>query len=213
MHFQSPPTANGSGFIDELSWLFVQPPPGRDTWGTDWSVYRLAAGDNQLLYYTTHHPESCFRQLGLFGLSAAEVPDPSVVPPGAVYQAFGVGGRFWPPNDGLALNGAPVVVPHYAALVASDRPPEALDMWGWLMDGGYFSPLNNVESLMFEAGSDCGSRKLVWNHLKGSWNLSLQTLGWGRYLAERAGQVPVLWEAAKGTAFLRQGYEVLAYGR
>jgi hypothetical protein len=212
MSHSSPPTANGSGFIDELAWLFVEPPPGPDVWGTDWSVYRLAAGDNQLLYYTTHHPESCFRQLGLFGLSAAEVPGPSLVPPEAIYQAFGVGGRFWPANDGFALYGAGVVVPHYGALIASLRPEEALAMWDWLIDAGYFSPLNNVESLMFGTGSDCDTDELVWNHLKGSWNLSLQTLGWGRYLAERAGQVPVLWNAATASPFLRRGYEILAPG-
>jgi beta-glucosidase len=51
MTYSSPPTANGAGFIDELAWLFVEPPPGRDVWGTDWSAYRRAAGDNQLLYY------------------------------------------------------------------------------------------------------------------------------------------------------------------
>jgi hypothetical protein len=33
----SPPTANGSGFIDELAWLFVPPPAGQDYWGTDWA--------------------------------------------------------------------------------------------------------------------------------------------------------------------------------
>jgi hypothetical protein len=209
MTYSSPPTANGSGFIDELAWLFVEPPPGRDVWGTDWSAYRRAAGDNQLLYYTSHYPESCFRQPGLFGLSAAEVPDPSLVPQEAVYQAFGVGGRFWPANDGSTLCSTPVVVPHEAALTASLRPEEALDMWQWLMDGGYVSPLNNVESLMFGTGADCGTNELVWNHLKGSWNLSLQTLGWGRYLAERAGQVPILWQATSANPFVRKGYLLL----
>jgi hypothetical protein len=47
----APPTANGSGFIDELPWLFVPPPSGRDCWGTDWASYRLAAANNQILYY------------------------------------------------------------------------------------------------------------------------------------------------------------------
>jgi hypothetical protein len=209
MAYPSPPTANGSGFIDELAWLFLQPPAERDYWGTDWTAYRLAAGDNQLLYYTTHHPESCFRPLGLFGLSAAEVPDPSLVPPEAVYQAFGVGGQLWPANDGFGLYGTRVVVPHEAALLASLRPEEALAMWDWLMDGGYFTPLNNTESLMFGAGSDCGTGELMWNHLKGSWNLSLQTLGWGRYLAERAGQTPILWQATSANPFVRRGYLLL----
>jgi hypothetical protein len=205
----SPPTANGSGFIDELAWLFLPPPSGQDIWGTDWTSYRLTAADDQISYYPTHYPQSCFSQLGLFGLSAAEVPDPSSVPLGSIYQAFGVGGRFAAANDGSALFGAPVVVPHYAALIASLRPQEAIEMWDWLMKHGPFSPLNNVESLMFPAGSDCDSAVMVWNQLKGSWNLSLQTLGWGRYLAERSGQVPVLWQATTENPFLRRGYDLL----
>ena len=109
--------------------------------------------------------------------------------------------------------GAPVVIPHDAALIASLRPDEATRMWDWLIEYGHFSPLNNVESLMFPAGAGCDSGAFVWNHLKGSWNLSLQTLGWGRYLAERRGQVPVLWQAAMANAFLREGYLLLAPGK
>lgn len=82
-------------------------------------------------------------------------------------------------------------------------------MWNWLIDGAYFSPLNNVESLMFIANSDCDATVPVWNHLKGSWNLSLQTLGWGRYLAEREGKVPVLWQAITANPLLRDGYLIL----
>ena len=210
MAYAAPPTANGSGFIDELAWLFVPPPSGQDYWGTDWSAYRVAAGEKQLLYYTTHARGSCFSQLGLFGLSAAEVPDPWLVPPEAVYRAFGVGGRFSSASDGSELLGVPVIVPHYAALVSSLRPEEAQSMWDWLMDHGLFSPLTNPESLMFTAGSDCDPDKPVWNHLKGSWNLSLQALGWGRYLAEGDGRVPVLWQATTASPLLRRGYEVLA---
>ena len=77
----SPPTANGSGFIDELAWLFVPPPSGPDYWGTDWTAYRSAAADRQIRYYPSNYPASCFARLGLFGLSAAEVPDPALVPP------------------------------------------------------------------------------------------------------------------------------------
>ena len=73
----SPPTANGSGFIDELSWLFAPPPSRPDVWGTDWPAYRSAAADKQIRYYPANYPASCFARLGLFGLSAAEVPDPS----------------------------------------------------------------------------------------------------------------------------------------
>jgi hypothetical protein len=212
MVYPSPPTANGSGFIDELAWLFVPPPSRRDRWGTDWRTYRLAAADRQVDYYATRHPASCAVLLGLFGLSASEVPDPSSVPGGSVYQAFGVGGRFAPPNDGAALLGAPAVVPHYAAAIALLSSQEAVEMWDWLIDSGRFTPLNNVESLMFPADAGCDSSALVWNHVKGSWNLSLQTLGWGRYLAERDGRVPALCQAARTNPVLRQGHLLLAPG-
>jgi len=208
--FAAPPTANGSGFIDELAWLFVPPPAGLDYWGTHWALYRLAATDQQTQYYPTHAPASCFAQLGLFGLSAGEAPAPALVPQASIYQAFGVGGHFTPANDGSALLGAPAVVPHYAAMLASLRPQEAIQMWDWLMNAGYFTPLNDVESLMFPAGSACDASTAAWNQLKGSWNLSLQTLGWGRYLAERRGQVPILWQAAAANPLLQQGYRLLA---
>jgi len=204
--YPAPPTANGSGFIDELAWLFVPPPSGQDYWGTDWTSYRLAATDGQISYYLTHYPQSCFGQVGLFGLSAAEVPQ------GGIYQAFGVGGRFAAANNGAALLGAPVVVPHYAAMIASLRPDEAIEMWDWLINDGYFTPLTNVESLVFPPSLGCDSATMVWNQLKGSWNLSLQTLGWGRYLAERDGQVPILWQATTTNPLLQKGYLLLAPG-
>jgi len=207
-----PPTANGSGFIDELAWIFVPPPSGRDFWGTDWAAYRRTAADAQILYYPANWPTSCFAKFGWFGLSAAEVADPSSVSPAGIYQAFGVGGRFAGPNDGLLPSGGPVVVPHDAALLASLRPGEALRMWDWLMEHGLFSPLTDVESLMFPAGASCHSDSVRWNELKGSWNLSLQTLGWGRYLAESRGAVPVLWRATTANSLLRQGYHMLAPG-
>lgn len=208
----SPPTANGSGFIDELAWLFVPPPFGPDTWGTDWTAFRPAAADKQINYYPSNYPTSCFARFGLFGLSAAEVADPSLVSPGNIYQAFGVGGRDPLANDGSALLGAPVVVPHDAALIASLRPKEAIRMWDWLIENGLFSPLTNVESLMFSVDANCDPALVKWNQLKGSWNLSLQTLGWGRYLAERRGQAPVLWQATTMNSLLRQGYLLLAPG-
>jgi beta-glucosidase len=207
--YPAPPTANGSGFIDELAWLFVSPPYGRDYWGTDWTTYRLAAADAQILHYPTHDASSCFAQLDLFGLSASEVPYPSIVSTGGIYQAFGIGGRFASPNDGSDLLGAPVVVPHYAAMIASLRPDEAVEMWNWLIDYGCFTPLNNAESLTFLSSSGCDPTATVWNQLKGSWSLSLQALGWGRYVAERDGQVPVLWQATTANPLLRRGYLLL----
>lgn len=206
LEYPLPPTANGSGFIDELAWLYILPPTTNDVWGANWPDYRMAAAITQTTYYTL---PSCFAQLGLFGLSAAEVPIPSVVTETQIYQPFGVGGRFAPPNDGSALLGQPVVTPHYSAMIASLRPTEAISMWTWLINEGAFSPLNNVESLLFPAGSNCSADEVQWNSLKGSWNLTLQTLGWGRYLAEREGKVPILWEATLKNEFLRNGYSLL----
>jgi len=208
--YPSPPTANGSGFIDELAWLFVPPPSGKDYWGTDWTSYLSEAADHQYRYYSASDSPSCYHDEGWFGLSAGEVPDPASVPQQQIYQAFGVGGQFSPANDGKALLGTAVIVPHYLAMTAYRHPQEALEVWDWLINAGYFSPLNNVESLQAPPSSDCAALDLVWNHLKGSWNLSLQTLGWGRYLAERNKQVPVLWAATATNPLLQKGYLRLA---
>lgn len=199
-----PPTANGSGFIDELAWLFLPPPYPMDVWGADWPDYRPWAADQQINYFPTYYPQSKFAAFGLFGLSAAEVPAPWLVGGDEVYQAFGIGGQFVPTHDGTSLYGVPVVAPHYAAMIASLRPSASTTMWSWLIDQGRFSPLNNVESLMFDAED-----QLVWNSLKGSWNLGLQTLGFGRYLAQREGMEPVLWQALRSNSFLFTGYELL----
>lgn len=201
-----PPTANGSGFIDELAWLFVLPPSTKDEYGVDWPAYRIAATYSQTTYYT---PTTCFSQMGLFGLSAAEVPNPEVITETQIYQPFGVGGQFTPLNDGKDTLGQPVVVPHYSAMIASIRPTEAISMWTWLINSGPFSPLNNVESLLFSSGPNCDPAKIQWNQLKGSWNLTLQTLGWGRYLANRQGQMTNLWAATFSNQFLRDGYLTL----
>ena len=165
-----------------------------------------------MAYFGARYPTSCLVRVGLWGLSASEGPDPARVPPGNIYQAFGIGGRFAAPNDGSALWGAPVVTPHYSALIASLRPEEATRVWDWLIGHGYFSPLTNVESLLFQAGTSCDPPVVTWNSLKGSWNLALQALGWGRYLAERRGQVPILWRATMENALLQQGYRLLAPG-
>lgn len=210
--FSAPPTANGAGFIDELAWLWVPPPARPDYWGTDWAAYRMTAANSQKLYYSTYYSQSCFAQLGLFGLSAAEVPNPAQVSKEHIYQAFGLGGRFAPPNDGSTLLGAPVVVPHYAALSASLRPQAAIQLWDWLITHGYFTPLSNVESLMWP-DPGCDDSTVMWNQLKGSWNLALQTIGWGRYLAERKGQVPLLWQATTVNPLLRRGYRLLVPDR
>ncbi len=196
----TPPTYNGSGFIDELAWLLV-PAPQQDRWGTEWCAYRQQATEAQIAYY---RERPCFGgPPRLFGLSAAEVPDLSLVIPDSTYQAFGDGGDTLP-NDGVKLFGHAVIVPHYAGLISSLRPAEALALWEWLEQQGLFTPLNNVESLMFNDESTCSD--LTWNALKGSWNLSLQTLGWGRYLA---GENNPLCRAMWNNAKLRRGWETL----
>lgn len=205
--YSEPQTANGSGFIDEMAWLFVPPPDGTDFWGNDWGAYRETAVHKQTAYYPTYNPTSCFVRPGLFGLSAAEVPDPTAAV--SVYEAFGVGGRFADAVDGSAT-GTAVIIPHYAGLAASLNPWAAIMMWDWLIDNGFFTPLNNVESLTFPPNTGCDPTTAIWNHLKGSWNLALQTLGWGRYLAERAGQTPILWQAAQTNPLLSQGQQLLS---
>lgn len=209
MAYSSSPSANGSGFIDELAWLFVLPPSKPDYWGTDWTAYRTMAADRQWSLNRVLNSKSCLVQLGLFGLSAGEVPWPASVSKQKIYQAFGVGGRFSPANDGSALFGSPVVVPHYSAMIASLKPQEAITMWDWLMASGLFTPLTNIESIVFSANSNCDGSTVLWNDLKGSWNLALQALGWGRYLAEQRNQVPILWQATLANPFLRKGYLLL----
>lgn len=211
--FGSPPTANGSGFIDELAWLFVPAPSSPDAWGTDWSLYRAGAAETQISYYPGHYPTSCFTQWGLFGLSAGEVPDPSLVAKKNIYQAFGVGGRFVNVNNGSDTMGAPVVTPHYSAMLAPFRSQEAILMWDRLITQGYFSPLNNVESLMYTPVNSGCTSTAVFNDLKGSWNLALQTLGWGNYLAQKKGEDPSTWLAVGQNAFLRGGYLLLTAER
>jgi hypothetical protein len=44
---------------------------------------------------------------------------------------------------------------------------------------------------------------VAWNALKGSWNLSLQTLGWGRLLAEDDN---LLHQGLWANDVLRRGY-------
>ncbi len=92
----TPPTVNGSGFIDELAWLFVPPPASPDIWGVDWPAYRVAAADKQIDFFPETDPASCFAQLGLFGLSAGEMPD-------GTYLTLGVGGATGRQKPGLEV--------------------------------------------------------------------------------------------------------------
>ena len=113
------------------------------------------------------------------------------------YQPFGVGDVITP-NDGTAWLGHNVVIPHYAGMIAAISPTQASTLWNWLGAKALFTPLNNVESLMAADGSTCS--QTAWNALKGSWNLSLQILGWGRLLAD--GDHP-LYQAAWANDLLR----------
>ncbi|HUM69914.1 MAG TPA: hypothetical protein PLK31_13835, partial [Chloroflexota bacterium] len=196
----TPPTFNGSGFIDELAWLFL-PAPYRDRWNIRWNEYRNQAADTQIAYYQ-QPPHPCYAP-DLFGLSAAEVPDPAAVLPDQIYQPFGVGGES-PPNDGTELLGHAVLIPHYPAMISALRPQAATTFWIWLETQSLFTPLNNVESLMYVDEPTCET--VVWNGLKGSWNLGLQTLGWGKYLLQADNPLP---QAMWANQFLRLGYLVL----
>jgi hypothetical protein len=194
----TPPSFNGSGFIDELAWLLL-PAPCQDRWGTEWNTYRRQAAVAQIAYYDNY---ACYNgPPRLFGLSAAEVPDLSAVPNTQIYQAFGVGGEI-APNDGTGLLGHAVIIPHYAGLVSSLHPDDARALWSWMEEHSLFTPLNNVESMMLVDEPIC--EDVVWNGMKGSWNLSLQTLGLGNFLAR--GDLP-LYEAMWKNDLLRRGYQ------
>ncbi|MCB8977589.1 MAG: hypothetical protein H6657_09230 [Ardenticatenaceae bacterium] len=202
-----PPTYNGAAFIDDLPFLWIESPAEIDVWGTDWSQYLLASATQQTEYFKQNYPNTCYDSLGLFGLSAAEVPEPALVLPADVYQAFGVGGRIMA-NDGSSLFGTPVIVPHAVGLLALEKPLEALSLWTWLVDNNLFTPLNNVESFLFiDGNTSCTPDSMRWNSLKGSWNLALQTVGWGNYLLRDQG--PALWLATRQSPYLYTGYLVL----
>jgi hypothetical protein len=67
-----------------------------------------------------------------------------------------------------------------------------------------------VESLIFPAdAASCSADEMDWNELKGSWNLALQTLGLGRYLAQQRGEIPILWQAMRNNQFLADGYALI----
>ena len=102
--------------------------------------------------------------------------------------------------------GHTVEVWHDSAMIASIRPIEDVSVWTYLITQGAFSPLNNVESLMFPDEASCTLEDLGSNDLKESWDLALQTLGWGRDIAQRGGASPILWRASMSNAFLRDGY-------
>jgi hypothetical protein len=164
----------------------------------------LALIDNAITSLPPHlpKPHPCYAS-DLFGLSAAEVPDPSAVITATIYQPFGVGGEI-PANDGTALLGHAVLTPHYPGMVSVLRSQEAILFWTWLEGQSLLTPLNNVESLMFVDDPACHT--IVWNSLKGSWNLGLQTLGWGNYLLQDDNP---LYQAVWSNDLLRYAYGLM----
>jgi hypothetical protein len=243
----NPPTWNGGGFIDELAWLLM-PSPDRDRWGTEWNTYSQEAADRQLAYYqcpgdqavgnhlckglsflegcSCCQNQTCFGNLGLFGLSPAEPPDLSIFPSNAKihYLDFGICGKgscidgtkpvSIPASDSSILLTVTVdhavIVPYYAGMISSLRPTQAIALWDWLESEGLVSPLNTAESLMFTddsnpvSGQNC--TRIVWNARKGAWELALPALGWGRYLS---GANNPLYQAFQENVMLMRGYEVM----
>jgi hypothetical protein len=197
--YRHPPTWDGSGFNDELAALFFSM-QSKDAWGNDWAKYRQDAYEKQINYFSQH----IYSSLGLFGLSACEVPEPWMVAENQVYQAFGVGGHNNQPNDGTDLVGYPVIAPHYAAMVGTEHPATFQQLFNYLISTKeIFTPLNNVESL----GLD-NTETLHWNCLKGSWNLSLQCLGAARALS---GSDYLPYRALENNDFLKQGFQRVQY--
>lgn len=179
-------TWDESGFNSELAALFL-PLEGVSRCGVSWADYRPEAMVRQSGYFwdSTEYPS--YREVGLFGVSASEVPEPCAVAEDEVYGAWGIGGGRGV-DDGSELVGYPIVAPHYAAMVMDEFPESAEAMFAYLIEdageGGIFSSLNNVESLGFSSDGE-----LRWSSLKGSWNLGMTTLGVGRALV-REGEYP-----------------------
>ena len=187
------PTWDGSGFNDELATLLF-PMNSTDKWGNNWQTYRAGAFQKQKSFLSS----PLYTQSSLFGLSASEVPEPWTVAEDKVYGAWGVGGHNATPNDGSSLVGYPIIAPHYAAMISSEHTIEFQKVFGYLISNNLLTPLNNVESF----GID-NNGKIHWNPLKGSWNLSLQTLGSGRVL-QGDGYLP--YAALNANQFLKQGF-------
>ena len=165
-----PKTWSGSGFIDELSVLFFDM-DGVDAWGVDWAAYRLDAWGDQVAWIT----DTEYVTRGLMGVSACAVPEPWAAGADPTYGGWGIGG-FASADDGSTLETGPIVAPHWAAMVGAEHPG-TLDrlVRGLVETEGIFTPMNNVESVQIDDDGE-----LHWNHLKGSWNLGMQTLGAAR---------------------------------
>ena len=197
--FPKAPTWDGSGFNDEIAALLF-PMTGLDTWGNDWCAYRCRAFYRQQQHFVAN-PQ--YRDRGLLGLSASEVPEPWLIADERlVCGAWGVGGHNATTNDGSQLVGYPIVAPHYAAMVSAEHAAAASGLFERLALERLFTPLNNVESL----GLPSGATEPRWNELKGSWNLGLRTLGAARGLS---GQTYAPYRALTSNAVLSRGFNAL----
>ncbi len=197
-------TWDESGFNSELAALFF-PLNGASRCGISWETYRQQAMARQFGYFwdSTEHPS--YREVGLFGVSASEVPEPCAVADDEVYGAWGVGGGRGP-DDGSSLVGYPIVAPHYAAMAMDEFPESAETLFAYLLEDanewGILTPLNNVESVgLSEDGT------IRFNSMKGSWNLVMTALGAGHALV-REGEYPP-YVALAENEFLSAGFTAI----
>ena len=193
-----PPTYNGSGFIENAHYPIAL--TGLDRWGYNWDDYRNNTTNTQIGWYCDlSHYNQFLCDSELFGLSAAEPPE------GNDYQAYGIGGMA-SYNDG----DSEVIVLHYSAMISDIRIDKAKGLWqvlrdktaGFIGDNVIISPLNNMESMRV----DKNNGEIVVNHLKGSWNLSLQAEGWA--MADPLIR-DELESAILNNSFLYSGYTLL----
>ncbi len=185
------PTDNGSGFIENAHYPMVI--SGLDGWGNDWDIYRTTMADKQIGWYSTpEHYNKYVCDANLFGLSAAETPEEDS------YIAYGIGGKYEPPNDG----NEEVVVLHYPGIIADIRPTEAKKMWESLLSKMIISPLNCMESI--RVSKTTGTYTI--NHLKASWNLALQSEGWAMTDSNIRND---LQAAIQNNTFLKKGYDLI----
>lgn len=209
--YQYAPTWDGSGFNDEMAALFFPVNTGTaDAWGNNWAQYRSEMRIKQQQHLASHYGDQwlAYDNLGLFGFSAAEVPEKWMVAASDEYKAWGVGGHggF---HDGVNWPGVsyPVVAPHYAAMISAEDPQTFNAVFNYLIQTQKsFTPLNNIESF----GLGTSGTEFHWNSLKGSWNLGLQVLGVARALQQTKNQ-DITYDALRNNAYLKQGFDHMMF--
>ena len=178
------PERSGSGFLYHASYPVV--PQGTDRRGFVWNDIRQSECNTQIMWYATRNTN--LYNLGLFGLSAAEIPV------GTDYKAYGIG-----TDDGDHQ----IVTPHYSGLIAPLRLTDSTRMWESLESLGWLSPLDNVESL---AMNPTNRKDVTVNFLRGSWNLALQAEGWALTHTQVYASV---WSAFRAIPSLYDAYQTL----